>query len=191
MSPKSSIAWIVPGQRACRGFPGVVAGYRAYMFTRRRPATEVVDRETVWSGRQVVALVVGGASIVFGALALAETGVDVDHLYESHTSVAGFHHTELMAIIEIGFGLAMLLAAITPAGRGLMAVLGIGALALGVVQLVDVWPNRLHDYLGIHDRNGWLFVAVGAVTLLAVAFLPTVHHRVVEERTEPLEPARR
>ena len=145
----------------------------------------------MWSGAQIVALVLGGASIVFGAVALAKTGVDVDHLYESHTSVAGFHHTELMAVIEIGFGVGMLIAAIAPAGRGLMALLSMGALGLGIVELVGLWTNRLHDYLGIHARNGWMFVAVGAIGMLAVAFLPTVHRRVIERTERPVEPARR
>ena len=157
------------------------------MFTRRRPVAEVVDRETVWSGAQIGALVLGGASIVFGAVALAKTGFDANHLYESHTSVASFHHTELLALVEIGFGVGMLISAASPAGRGLMALLSIGALGLGIVEVVGLWTGRLHDYLGIHDRNGWLFVAVGAVGLLAVAFMPTVHRRVVERSAGPVE----
>ena len=137
----------------------------------------------------MVALVIGGASIVFGVVALVETGFDADRLYEPHTSVAGFHHTQLLAIIEIAFGVGMLIAAATPAGRVLMALLSIAALGLGLVTVAGFWEGRLHDYLGVHDRFGWLFVAVGAAGLLSAVFLPTVHRRDVEH-TERLVPSR-
>src|SRR4029453_6568791 len=76
---------------------------------------------------------------------------------------------------EIGWGVLMVIAGLRPiAGRALMAVLGGIAVAGGALIVLDAWPQRLHDELGVHDRNGWLFLAAGAITLLAGLVLPVV-----------------
>jgi hypothetical protein len=132
-----------------------------------------------------VALILGAAAIVFGAIAAADTGFDPDHIYRPHETVMTFHHTPLLAVGEIAFGAALLISAAgTYLGRTLMTSLSVGALGLGVVVVADKWPHRLHDWLGVHDRGGWLFVAVGAIGLGATALLPVTRRKHVVEREE-------
>lgn len=142
----------------------------------------------VWSPAQIVASVLGIAAIVFGALALIETGID-GSLKRPHEELWSFHHTPLLALVEIGFGVVLLLAATSATfGRGVMAILGTGAAAFGILIVLDAWPNRLHRWLGVHDRNGWLFVIVGGVVLLSAFVLPTIvrpGRRVIQQGGSP------
>jgi vacuolar-type H+-ATPase subunit I/STV1 len=127
-----------------------------------------------WSPAQFVALLVGAAAIVFGIVALAKTGIHGDSLRSPHREVWSFDHTPLLAVVEIGFGVLLVLASVSAgASRALMALLGVLAVAFGVVILVDAWPARMHRWFGVHDRNGWLFVITGAVVVLAGLVLPT------------------
>lgn len=161
------------------------------MFGRRSDDSDVVEevderRGYVWSPAQAVAVILGIGAIVFGALALAETGLDLGHVDEPHESVLSFHTTPLLGLAEIAWGVLMVIAGLRPvAGRALMTLLGAAATALGALVVLDAWPNRLHDALGVHDRNGWLFLAAGVVTLIAAFVLPVVAspgRRVVRQR---------
>ena len=147
------------------------------MFGRR---TRTVDEEPVttstpvWSPAQLVAILMGVASVVFGVLALTKTGLDLGHVKTPHDTFAGFHHTPFLGLAEIAFGVLLVLSGLRPvAGRSLMTLLGAAAAALGAILIFDFWNETLHEWLGTHDRNGYLFIAVGAV-LLAAAFLMPV-----------------
>jgi hypothetical protein len=142
-----------------------------------------------------VSLVAGVAAIIFGIVALAKTGIHGDSLRSPDREVWSFHHTPLLAVVEIGFGVLLVLAAVSAGtSRTIMALLGALAVAFGVVILADAWPARMHRWFGVHHRNGWLFVITGGVVLLAGLLLPTfsrpetravreVHHE--RRRTEP------
>jgi hypothetical protein len=151
------------------------------MFRRRETVDDVdrvedVDRPvTVWSPAQIVAFVIGAAAVAVGAVALTRTGFHPDRLYDNERTVLTFHHTPMLAIAEIAFGVLMLFAALSPAGRALMAFLSAVMLGFGVVILADVWQGHFHHWFGVHDRNGWLYVIVGAVGLFSALFLPTFH----------------
>lgn len=144
------------------------------MFRRR---TDVVDDTTTpvhtWSPAQLVGFVIGASAVVLGAIALTRTGFHPDRLYDHERSVLSFHHTELLALVEIGFGVVMMVAALNPGSRGVMALLSAMLLGFGIVVVADLWQANLHHWLGVHDRNGWLFVVVGAVGLFSALFLPT------------------
>jgi hypothetical protein len=144
------------------------------MFRRR---TDVVDDTTspvhIWSPAQFVAFVIGAAAVVLGAIALTRTGFHPDRLYDHERSVLSFHHTQLLALVEIGFGVLMMIAALSAAGRGLMALLSASLLGFGVVVVADWWQADFHHWLGVHDRNGWLCIVVGAIGLFAALVLPT------------------
>jgi hypothetical protein len=149
------------------------------MFGRRNDngVVEDVDERPVriWSPAQIVAVVLGIGAIVFGALTLAATGLDLDNVADPHASVLSFHTTPLLGIAEIAWGALMVVAGLRPvAGRALMGLLGAVAVGLGAIVVLDAWPRRLHDELGVHDRNGWLLLAVGAVSLFAAFVLPVV-----------------
>jgi hypothetical protein len=156
--------------------------------SRTRDVDIVQDRPGhIWSPAQLVALVIGFAAIGFGALALADTGLDLGHVDAPHDVALGFHTTPLLALVEIAWGALMVIAALRPvAGRSLMALLGGAATVFGALILFDAWQHRFHDWFGVHDDNGWLILAAGVVTLLASFVLPVVTtpaRRVVRERT--------
>jgi hypothetical protein len=154
----------------------------------RRNRVDVVDDDvSVRNPARYIAAAIGIAAIVFGAYALAETGFDPDHLRRPHETVANFHHTPLLALLEIGFGVVMLVAAFgTFFGRVLMTAASVAALGFGVVVVADLWPERLHNWLGVHDRNGWLYVIVGGVGLLAALLPITRRRRIVEREATPV-----
>lgn len=145
-----------------------------------RSDAEVVEdadqgRGHVWSPAQAVALLLGIAAIVLGALALADTGLDLGNLTEPHRIVQSFHTTPLLALAEIVWGVLMVMAGLRPvAGRALMTLLGAASIGLGALTLLGVWQHTLRHWLGVHDRNGWLFIAAGAVSLVAAFVLPVV-----------------
>ena len=124
-------------------------------------------RTTRSSSVQPVAGIVGVASLVLGGVAIARTGLSTDHLFSPQRSVATLHHTPLLALSELAFGVLMIWAASrTRLGRSVMALLGLAVLGLGVVTIADIWPAQLHHWLGVTHRNGWLFVLVGGLSFL-------------------------
>ena len=144
----------------------------------------VVHNGTAWSPAQIVGFVIGAAAIVFGVVALVRTGIDADEWFSPVKSVLGFEHTPLLAVCEIGFGVLMLLSAMSPAGRPLMALLSLIALAFGIVVVADAWSARIDRWFGVTDRNGWLYIVVGGFGLVAALLLPTVAGRERRHVTE-------
>ena len=129
-----------------------------------------------WSPAQLVALVVGGLFTVLGGLALAKTGLAFDNLAATHVQVAGFHHTSLLAVIELVFGVLMIGAGVIPgAGRGSMTFLGMVGLVLGLLMVIV--PASLHESLGVHPANGWLWLVASVVTLVAAMAAPVFFGR--------------
>jgi len=149
---------------------------------------EVVVRQgTAWSPAQIVGFVIGAAAIAFGVVALVRTGLDADEWFSPVETVLGFEHTQLLAVCEIGFGVLMLLSALSPAGRPLMALLSLIALAFGIVVVADAWAGRIDRWFGVTDGNGWLYIVVGGFGLVAALLLPTVaghERRHVTERRD-------
>jgi hypothetical protein len=135
---------------------------------------------------------IGVASVILGSFAIARTGLNTDHPYSPNVSVATLHHTPLLALSELAFGVLMIWAAFMPLlGRGFMALLGLAVLGLGVVTIADIWPTRLHHWLGVSHRNGWLFILVGGLSFLAALFVPTLRTRrkVIERPAGPVAAA--
>ena len=133
-----------------------------------------------WSPAQVVALAIGLFFAVLGGIALARTGLDLNDVHHPHRIVGwgDWHHTPLLALIELGFGVLMMLAGALPgAWRGLMGLLSAAALGFGIFVVADAAPVRLHNWLGVHHANGWLYIAVGAIGLAATMLSPVVWSR--------------
>jgi len=152
---------------------------------------ETVQRGGVHSGAQVVALVVGLAYLILGAAALGKTGFGSHDVFHPNATVIGLHHTPLLGMLEFGYGVVMLLAAITAAtARRLVGLLGVVALAFGVLVLVRV-PSFDRWFASRH-ANGWLFVVTGGIGLLAAIFSPDtrVYRKTVRRAGDgDLEPA--
>jgi hypothetical protein len=133
---------------------------------------EVATRRTAverppWSPAQLVALVIGIISVVIGAVALANTGVQSNAMDVVRTDGPLWHHTAWLAIGELVFGLLMISAGVVPGGaRGFMTFLGILALAFGIAVLIA--PNDLRT----EDAAGWAFIAAGGISLIAAAISP-------------------
>ena len=139
-----------------------------------------------WSPAQVIGLVVGIGFTVLGVAAVARTGFDTAHIYTPHDTVWRLPHSPLLGVIEVGFGVLMVLSSVVPGGlRTLMALLGAVSLAFGIVVLIEAAPSQLNRWLAVTHANGWLFTAVGAVVLLAALFSPVfsggMHRRVVRD----------
>lgn len=145
------------------------------------PARRTTRTAVTWGIGQLLALAVGIGLLIVGSMALARSGLDVNHLYSPHVEVGGLHHTPLLGLVEVVFGLIAIAAAAIPGTvRTILALLGIVALGAGIGVLVYT-GTELHDRFGVHDFNGWVYVAAGAVLLLAV-MLPTTRERRVRVR---------
>ena len=144
-----------------------------------RDTAVVDDRVTtkprpVWSPAQIIGLAIGVGFIIWGIAVLARTGFDTSDVYSPHRFVWHVSHTPLLGAIDIAFGALLVIASVVPGAiRSLMALLGAVALGFGLVILLDAAPNRLYRWLGVLDRNGWIYVIVGGVLLLTAFFSPT------------------
>lgn len=130
-----------------------------------------------WSPAQMVACIVGILFVVLGGIALARTGIDFQNLTAKHVQVAGAGHTQVLAYMELGYGILMLAAASVPdAARGFMTFLGLVALAFGLV--VAIQPSSFTHSLGITGGGyGVFLIIVGAVTVVAANLSPVFFRR--------------
>jgi uncharacterized membrane protein len=130
---------------------------------RRRRATRPAN---------VIVAVAGILTITLGVWALIETGLNTDHIFTPSKEVLGLPHTPTLALGEIGFGILLLFAAATGAfGTFLIEVLGAASLAFGVIVVSDSWSGRVHSWTAANHDSGWVFILIGAVSVLA-ATLP-------------------
>jgi hypothetical protein len=126
-----------------------------------------VERTTGMRARQAVAIVVGIVFFAFGGITLAQAGFTP--LFQ-HVQVLGLHHTPLMGIIELAFGLFMMgIGAVPGANRTVLVFLGALATGFGIVGMAS--GNALHRSLGMHTENGVLYLIVGLGCLLVGLFV--------------------
>ena len=149
-----------------------------------------VTRSLVWNPLQIVGLIIGIGFVVLGVVTVIKTGFDTSHIYTPQDTVWSFHQSPLFSLIEIGFGVLLVLASVVPGGSpALTAFLGAVSLAFGLVVLFESAPNRLNSWLGVDHRSGWLFTIVGGVLILSAALMPlfgvrSTQHRVRERELE-------
>jgi hypothetical protein len=155
-------------------------------YVYEEPATDVeygererhVSTTSFWSPAQIIGLIIGIGMTVLGFAAVAQTGFDTDHIYTPVDTVWRLPHSPLFALIEVGFGVLVILSAVVPGGsRGFMALLGAIAVCFGLVVLIEDTPNRLNHWLGVIDRTGIFYVIVGGVLLLAAILSPVFTSR--------------
>lgn len=126
-----------------------------------------------WSPAQFVALAIGALFIIMGVAALAQTGIDGTGFFSQRVSVLGLEHTPALAVAELVYGLLMVMAGAIPgAARGTMSFLGILALGVGIVFLVQ--PATFYPALGVTSGTAWLYIIVGIVALLTAMIAPII-----------------
>ena len=112
-----------------------------------------------WSPAQLISGAIGLFLTVLGGMALARTGLG--DLTAPETTVLGFGHTPLLGLIEVVFGLFLMLdAASAFASRGML--IGFGAIAAAFGLIVVIEPGAFQDWLGVARNSGWLFLGIGA-----------------------------
>ena len=145
--------------------------------------------ESRWNLGSVVVLQAGAALVVLGAVALARTDVDGTWFGPVH-EVAGISHTPLLAVIEAGVGMLLVVAGLAGA-PGLAAFVCISvAMAAGVAA---VEPGLVAEQLAA--ERWWLVaVAVAGAGLAVIAMVPWprfVERHYTSEAAGERAPARR
>ncbi len=158
--------------------------------TEVNPTTPGADRELVyrfrWNLTQVVALTLGVFFMALGGIALARAGAAgiVDPITPDVT-VAWWHRTPLMAVIELALGLVLIVSGaqrLSP--RSMYRVAGAVALVFGIVLAAQ--PSTFDAVLGASRNTGLLYTLLG-MALLGLGFgAPVVFER---ERVSPMDEA--
>jgi hypothetical protein len=126
--------------------------------------------ESRWTLGSVLVLLSGAALGVLGMVAAARTGID-ETWYWPVERVAGVRHSPLLAAVEAGVGVVLVLVGLA-GRRGLAAVVCIaGAMAAGVAAIE---PERVADELAL--QRWWaITLAVGGAALTVVSMAPWPH----------------
>jgi hypothetical protein len=136
------------------------------------PVASEVATTRGFSWGQVLILLAGAASLVFGIGAVALAGL-AGPVTDPVVQVFGFDHTPLLGLIEIGTGAVLVLAGLVPGGRWVAGPVGVAAIVGGALVLAELdWPRT---ELAAEQRFGWVPIAIGAAAYLG-AMMPTERH---------------
>jgi len=139
--------------------------------------TIVTSRTIEFSPASAVAALAAVMLLLLGGITLARAGID-SSLDEPIVSVAGFTATAILGLIEIGFGLIFLIAALARARTAILFVAIIGA----VTALVVVFQPTVGELsLGIERGFAVLATIVMAVIVVS-ALLPSIKRQSVVQR---------
>jgi hypothetical protein len=152
-------------------------GNRTPSSSKIAAETVVTSRTTAFAPASIVAAVVGVVLLLLGGITLARAGLD-GSLDVPIVSVAGFTATAILGLIEIGFGLILLLTALAQERIAIMFVAIIG----GVSALVVVFQPTLGEVsLGI-ERGFAVLAAIVMAVIVVSALLPSITRRSVVQR---------
>jgi hypothetical protein len=136
---------------------------------------EVVERRKRWDTVGFLTAAYGAALAVMGTIALVRTEVD-DSWYEPVTEVAGVRQSPLMAAIELGAGVVLVLALLV----GLRMLAALVALAGGVAATAGaIEPSQVNPELAI--ERSWA-IALAATSLALGLLLIATRDRRRERR---------
>jgi len=129
----------------------------------------VTRRSMYVTPAQVVSVIGGLVLIAFGIFAVARTGLS-GPLSTPQAQVLGLQHTAAIGLIEIAVGAVLVLCGLSPALRGLSALIGVGLVVIGIIILAGSahFLARLHTDAAL----GWVGIIVGGVVLLAALIVP-------------------
>ena len=126
--------------------------------------------ESRWSLGSVLVLLAGAALAVLGVVAAGRTGVD-DTWYRPVAAVAGLRHTPLLAGLEVGVGVLLVIAGLVGARGGAALVCITGAMAAGVAAIE---PELVADELAL-ERWWAVALAAAGAGLAVVSMVPWPH----------------
>ena len=116
----------------------------------------------------IIAGIAGLVILVVGLIAIVRGGFD-GPMSDPVVQVLGFTHTTTLGLIEVGIGLALLLAGATRSRTGEIffgSVLGIGAF-VGAVQ-----TESFRHSLALESSMAWLLVIIALIVVLSAMLMP-------------------
>jgi len=145
--------------------PVVAAPYHAETVRRARYGS--------FSPAALIAGIVAVVLLILGGITVARGGFDK---IDDPINVAGTTATTLLGLIELGFGLLLLIAALSRAREAIMLLGILGAVAAFVAVFQ---PTNGHDSLRI-ERGFAVVLAIALVVVVLSALLPTFSHSSAE-----------
>ena len=137
--------------------------------TAEPDAAQVVSTRRRFTWGQVLILLAGAASLVFGIGAVMLAGL-AGSVTEPVVEVFTFDHTPLLGLMEIAAGVVLVLAALVPGGRWLAGPIGVAAIVGGALIIVELdWTQT---ELAAESRFGWVSIAIGATAYLGAMAPP-------------------
>ncbi len=140
--------------------------------------TVLTSRTSGFTPGVLVAGVVAVVLLILGGVTVARAGIDSD-LDQPVVEVAGYSATALLGLIELAFGLCLLIAALSRANSSILFFGIVG----GVMAVVAVFQPTVGEGSLAIERD---FAAVAAFVMagvVAAALLPTVMRKSVVRRT--------
>ncbi len=158
------------------GTPGagpLIAGPEAEYIVHEPAVTETRRVSTFGSVAlfAVVAGIVAVVLLVLGGITVARAGLD-GAMDEPVVNVAGFTATALLGLIELGFGVVLLLAAL---GRAREFVLFLGVIG-SVASIVAVFQPDIGNGALAMEKGLAVLLTILFLVVTVAAFLPTFRH---------------
>jgi len=135
-------------------------------------------RTTRFTPSAVVAGIAAIALLVIGGITVARAGFD-SSLDEPVVVVAGFTATALLGLIELGFGIVFLIAALA---RRLQAILFVGIIG-GVAALIAVFQPTVGEGSLAIEREFAVWAAIAMFAIVVSALLPTIRRSSTRQTT--------
>jgi hypothetical protein len=121
----------------------------------------------------IIAALVGLVLLVVGLIAITRAGFDGE-MSDPVVQVLGFTHTTTLGLIEIAFGICLLIAG---ASRSRPGALFFGTV-LGVAGFVGaVQTESFTESLALESSMAWLVVIAGVVVVLSALMMPRFARR--------------
>lgn len=156
--------------------------HRADVAHDESATTPTLVRERSWTFApgQLVSMVVGGALVIVGTLALLRAGIS-EPLAEPVVQVLGLDHTAWLGLAELGVGLLLMLVGSGAWGRPFSVLLGAAMVVAGVLVVAE--SGAMPDELGLERGFGWLLIPLGALVAVAAMALPVWRNTHTNVRT--------
>ena len=123
-----------------------------------------------WSPGTIAVLVAGAILVALGLIEFF-TGARFSNLTTPSGNGLAFRQSGVLALIEIGFGIAVVWIAGDFPWYGRAAAVALGVIGIGFGIALAGWSNSLSSVFGGDSASGWVFIVAGAI-VVASAFVP-------------------